>query len=90
MDTIKFANGAVYDCTFLATVPDGSSFTAFIALADVDFAEAARIFSDPEMTGEMEYGEFRLVGYTELAGLYQQPYGVQAVLKGGHDERIVS
>lgn len=90
MDTIRFANGAVYDCTFLATLPDGSSFTAFIALADVDFAEAARIFSDPDMTAEMEYGEYLLVGYTDLAGLYQQPYGVQAVLKGGHDERLDS
>lgn len=85
MDSIIFANGAVYSCTFLSTLPDGM---AFIALDGLSFAEAAAIFSNPDMTGEMEYGDYRLVGYTELAGLYQQPYGVQAVLKGGHDERI--
>jgi len=84
MDTIKFANGAVYDCSFLSTIPDG---TAFIALADVSFAEAAAIFSDESMTSEMEYGQSVLVGYTQLQGVYVQPYGVQAILKGGHDER---
>lgn len=85
MDSIKFANGAVRDCAFLSTLGDG---TAFIALADVDFAEAAQIFADPSMTQEMEWGGYRLVGYTTLEGLFAQPYGIQAVLKGGHDERI--
>lgn len=83
MDTIKFANGAVYDCSFLATVPSGR---AFIALVGVTFTEAAQIFSNPEMTLEMEWGDYRLVGYTTLEGLYFQPYGIQAVLVGGHDE----
>lgn len=85
MDTIKFANGAVYDCSFLSTIPDG---TAFIALSGVDFSQVAQIFSNPSMTCEMEYGENRLVGYTTLVMLGVQPYGIQAVLKGGHDERI--
>lgn len=85
MDTIKFANGAVYDCSFLSTIPDG---TAFIALSGVDFSQVAQIFSNPSMTREMEYGENRLVGYTTLVMLGVQPYGIQAVLKGGHDERI--
>lgn len=85
MDTIKFANGAVYDCSFLSTIPDG---TAFVALSGVDFAQAAQIFADASMTREMEYANYRLVGYTELVMLGVQPYGIQAVLKGGHDERI--
>lgn len=85
MDTVKFANGAVYDCSFLSTIPDS---TAFVALTGVDFAQAAQIFSNPGMTREMEYGENRLVGYTDLVMLGVQPYGIQAVLKGGHDERI--
>lgn len=85
MDTIKFANGAVYDCSFLSTIPDG---TAFIALTGVDFAQAAQIFADASMTSEMKYANYRLVGYTELVMLGVQPYGIQAVLKGGHDERI--
>lgn len=84
MDTIKFANGAVYDCSFLSTLGDG---TAFVALANISFAEAAAIFSNEDMTAEMLYGQYRLVGYTELQGLYVQPYGIQAVLKGGHDEQ---
>lgn len=85
MDQIKFANGAVYDCAFLATVPGG---TAYIALDGVTFSEAASIFSNPDMTSTMEWGAFRLVGYTELTALYVQPYGIQAVLAGGHDETL--
>lgn len=84
MDTIKFANGEVHSCTFCSTIPDG---TAFIALDDVSFAEAAAIFSDPDKTSEMEWGNYRLVGYTQLVMLGVQPYGIQAALKGGHDER---
>lgn len=87
METIKFANGMTRDCSFLSTIPNDGG-TAFIALADVSFAEAATIFSDEDATSEMEYNEYRLVGYTTLDGLYVQPYGIQAVLRGGHDERI--
>ena len=85
MDTIKFANGAIYDCSFLATVPGGR---AFIALSGVTFTEAAQIFSNEDMTAEMEWGGFRLVGYTALESLCIQPYGIQATLTGGYDERI--
>ena len=88
MDTIKFANGAVYDCSFLSTIPDGNTHKAFIALSGVSFAEAAAIFSDPEMTREMEWGAYRLIDYTELQGIYVQPYGIQAVLTGGYDVQL--
>lgn len=88
MDTIKFANGAVYDCSFLSTIPNGNAMQAIIALDGVSFAEAATIFSNENMTREMEWGQYRLVGYTSLQGVYVQPYGIQAVLTGGHDERI--
>ena len=84
MDAIKFANEATYGCSFLSTLGNGK---AFIALSDVTFPEAATIFSDENMTREMEYGQITLVGYTTLIGLYVQPYGIQAVLEGGHDER---
>lgn len=88
MDTIKFANGEIHSCSFLSTIPEGDTMRAIIALDDVDFATAAAIFSDSDKTETMKYGEYRLVGYTKLNGLYIQPYGIQAVLTGGHDERI--
>ena len=90
MSTIKFASGAVYDCSYLSTGPLGleETNTAFIALSGVNFAEAAAIFSNQELTREMEWGSYRLVGYTNLIGMSMQPYGPQAILKGGHDERI--
>lgn len=87
MDTIKFANGAVYNCSFLSTIPFGNTMQAIIALADVSFAETASIFSNPDMVSVMEYGEYQLVDYTTLQGVYNQPYGIQAVLTGGHNER---
>lgn len=84
MDTITFANGETYNCTFCATMPNDS--LAIIALGEVGFVEAAQIFSDPSMTERMTYGQTDLVGYTTLQGLTMQPYGVQASLRGGHDE----
>lgn len=88
MNIIKFANGAVYDCSFLSTIPNGSENEAIIALADVDFPTAATVFSDKNMTSAIEWGSYRLVGYTNLIAVCVQPYGIQAVLRGGHDERI--
>ena len=87
MDTIKFANGEIHSCSFLSTIPHGDTMTAFIALDGVTFAKAAEIYSNSAMTYVMEYGSFRLVGYTVLQGVYVQPYGIQAVLKGGYNER---
>ena len=87
MDTIKFANGEIHDCSFLSTIPYGDTKQAIIALSDVGFPQAAAIFADENRTREMEYGVYRLVDYTELVMLGVQPYGIQAVLKGGHDER---
>ena len=86
MDSIRFADGSIKSCSFLSTVPDGSSKTAYIALDDVDFAAAAAIFADQEKTRAMTFGNMRLIGYTELIMLGVQPYGIQAVLRGGHDE----
>lgn len=83
MDTIRFANGEVHSCSFCATTPG----EAIIALDDADFAQAAAIFADADKTGEMQYGDMRLVGYTQLVMLGIQPYGIQAVLRGGYNER---
>lgn len=85
MDTIKFANGAVHECSLCATIPDRQM--AYIALSDVTFVEAAAIFSDPDMTEEMEYADYRLVGYTHLDYVMQESFGIKACLTGGHDER---
>lgn len=86
MDTIKFANGEVHDCTFLSTIPYGDTKKASIALGDVGFEQAAAIFSNVGKTAQMEYGQYVLVGYTRLEMLVAQPYGIQANLTGGHDE----
>lgn len=80
MDTIKFANGNVYSCSFCSTTPDG---TAFIALDGVTWAQAAQIFGNANNTRRMEYANYVLTGYTELVDLGKQPYGIQAILKGG-------
>ena len=87
MDTIKFANGETHECTFISTIPDGATNRAFIALDGVSFAEAAAIFSDESKTSRMEWGDYVLVGYTTLQSLGVMPYGIQAILLGGHDER---
>lgn len=88
MAMIKFANGERHECSFLSTIPEAGAMKAFIALSDVDFVEAAAIFSNTDKTAEMEWGAYRLIGYTNLAALSIQPYGIQATLIGGHDERI--
>lgn len=84
MDTIKFADGTVYDCPFCATIPD----YAYIALANADFPTVAAVFSDAEKTARMEYGTSVLVGFTTLISVNVQPYGIQAVLRGGTVQEI--
>lgn len=83
MDTVTFANGASYPCAFFATIPG----KAFVALSDVTFAEAAAIFSSPEMTNEITYGNYVLHDFTTLDYLMQEPYGIKASLSGGYEER---
>ena len=80
MDKIKFASGAIYNCTFCSTLPDG---TAFIAIDSTSFVQAASIFENQLNTRRMEYGNYVLTGFTELVDLSKKPYGIQAVLKGG-------
>ena len=82
MDIIKFNNGEEHGCTFLSTIPEDNR--AYIAIEGVTLAEAAAIFGDPEKTARMEWNGHVLEGYTELHGIYKQPYGWQAVLNGGH------
>lgn len=86
MTTVKFANGEVHSCPHLATIPNQQM--AFVALDDVSFAEASAIFADESKTSVMEYGEYRLVGYTNLLYVMHENYGFKACLTGGHDERI--
>ena len=88
METVKFANGETHECSYFGSMQDGDTRKAYVAISDVDFLQAANIFSNPLMTAEMEYENRRFVGYTTLTMLGVQPYGIQAVLKGGHDERI--
>lgn len=86
MDEIKMANGAVFPCNYLAT--DGQG-TAWIALDGLSMAESAEVMGNPEMTEQMEWGGFRLVGYTDLVFMMRDPaVGVKCGLKGGHDEKL--
>lgn len=84
MDEIKFANGAVYNCPFLATLPREG--IAYVAVAGVTFAEAAAIFSDPALTERIEWGDYILHNYTDLVYVKTESYGYKACLRGGYDE----
>lgn len=85
MDQIKFANGQVYDCSYIATLPE--QHMAFVAVDGVTFAEAAAIFSDPNMTSEMQINDWILYDYTDLQYVMKESYGFKACLTGGHEER---
>ena len=86
MDEIIMANGVAYNCSYLTT--DGQG-TAWIVLDGLNMAESAAVLGNPDMTEEMKWNGYRLVGYTELAFMMNDPnVGVKCGLKGGHDERI--
>lgn len=80
MELIQFADDSAYPCTFCVTSPDG---LAYVALGDTSWLEAAKVFSDESRTKEMRYGDMVMTGYTELCDLSTQPYGIQAILRGG-------
>lgn len=79
METIKMGNGATYNCSYCVANHE----TAFVALRDLTWAQVTQIFSDPNNTRRMEYGNLILSGWTDLVAIGKQPYGIQAVLKGG-------
>ncbi len=81
--TIIFANGEAHHCSLCTTITEQQM--AFIAIDDVTFAEAASIFSNPEMTSGMTYGNHYLKGYTNLLYVMQESFGTKACLTGGHD-----
>lgn len=84
MDTIKFADGTTYDCSFCAATPDN----AYIALANETFPTVAAVFSDSTKTERIEFGDMVLIGFTTLLSVNVQPYGIQAVLRGGTVQEI--
>ena len=85
MDTITFANGLVCDCPYLSTLPQMKM--AYVAVSGISFAEAAAIFSNPDMTREITYGDWVLHDYTQLQYVMVESYGIKACLIGGYDER---
>ena len=86
MDGIKFADGTVMECSYLATDGQGS---LWIVLNGLDPAESVSILSDTDKTEEMEWNGYRLIGYTNLTFVMIDPnVGSKCCLKGGHDERI--
>lgn len=84
METITFANGETHNCTFFASIPN----EAYVAIDDVSFAEAAAIFSNPEKTDRMTYGSRVFTGFTTIVAVAVQPYGTQAVLRGGVERAL--
>ena len=78
-EPIVFGNGETHNCTFFAA----TQTDAFIAIDDLDIAQAAALFSDQTKTGRIVYGSRVLVGFEKLVMICSQPYGVQATLQGG-------
>ena len=66
-DTIRFANGAVFDCSYLAT--DGQG-TAWIILDGLDIVESVSVFSNPDMTDVMEWATTGLLVILSLCLLW--------------------
>lgn len=79
---VKFSNGEVHSCTFFSFSEREDGKHAHIALDDVDYVDAARIFAEAEMINSVEYGGKIYTGLDTLLSLSTTSYGIQASLIG--------
>lgn len=71
-DTVTLADGTVFNCEYVAVIPNGFLFASL--LTD-DPAAAMLAFMDNTKTAEITYGEHVLTGYTVFVALNQETAG---------------
>lgn len=78
MDVYSFttASGQIYACPLLTVNPIANRM--FIAVSDLNFAEAAALFSNQEEMSSITYAGKTYTGYTQLDYMMQEPYGIKA------------
>lgn len=82
MGKVKFADGTELDCLFFGQATVGKLFITI----NMPFAEASRIFADPQKTREITYtphnGEpTTLFDYTVFEYMVNETEGVRAALR---------
>lgn len=70
MEILKTATGKQFRTDYVAVIPYPP--LAYIRI-DAPIATVAEVFSDPEETAELWYGDVHLVGYTQLVAITPEP-----------------
>lgn len=68
-DKVTLADGTVFPCSYLATVPQGYMF---IAIPSDDIASIATAFSNREKIARITYGDYVLEHYTVFVGVQKE------------------
>ena len=77
-DVIKTATGKELSCDYFAVIPNPQQ--AYIRIVGLPLAEVATIFSNPNETVQLWYGEYYIANYTKLVALVPEATAVKVVL----------
>lgn len=77
-DVIKTATGKELSCDYFAVIPNPQQ--AYIRIVGLPLAEVATIFSNPNETVQLWYGEHYIAHYTRLVALVPEATAVKVVL----------
>lgn len=68
-DKVTLADGTVFPCDYLATIPQGYMF---IAITSDDLASIVTAFSDKTKTAAITYGDYVLEHYTVFVSIQSE------------------
>ena len=68
-DTVELADGTVFPCDYLATIPNGY---LFISLKTENISEILLAFTDKAKTATIYYGDHELHNYTVFVSITQE------------------
>ena len=75
-DKVTLADGTEIPVEYLATIPNGH---CFISPVGINIAEALSVFTDPEKTKTITYGDHVLTGYTVFVAVMQEQPGLYKI-----------
>lgn len=78
MDKVTFADGTEADCSKFLFLPDMR--VMFVYLDNANWQNAIDIFSDPEKTKAISYGNVTITGYTNIDYIMPEAGGMKACL----------
>ena len=81
MEKLKRATGKELSCDYFAVIPNPQQ--AYMRIVGLSLVEVATIFSNPNETVQLWYGEYYIANYIKLVALVPEATAIKVVLARG-------